>query len=199
MGVHDMIGLLVHLPALFAARGGETDPAITLIGILVLVVVGIIIAIREAGARYDVVEKGSLPYCPRCNRQVTYRRDHCRSCGYQFKTYGNPSPSPMLPTRPVEYPRRMMRDLEREQRAEQKRKHEKIELDIKLEDEEACRVAFNAAEQARRDEWYRSRGAEPGSRWAWFKVLPDLVQVMIMVLVFAVPGVAILVLIARNL
>lgn len=91
-----------------------------------------------------------------------------------------------------------MADLEREQRAQQKREHEQIELRVKLENEEACRAATKAAERIRRDEAYRTKGIEPGP-WAWFKALPDLVQVMIMGLVFAVPGVAIIVLIARNL
>lgn len=48
MGVHDMIGLLAHLPALFAARHHEQDPIVALIGFLVFVAIAIAIAIREA-------------------------------------------------------------------------------------------------------------------------------------------------------
>ena len=39
---------------------------------------------------------------------------------------------------------------------------------------------------------YRAKGVEPGP-WAWFKVLPDTVQAIMIGLAFAIPTVAVLV------
>jgi hypothetical protein len=67
---------------------GEASGAEFIIGLVFLLVVVLVSVAVGASAKYDVVIRNGLPYCPRCNRQVTYRRGECRSCGYQFKTYG---------------------------------------------------------------------------------------------------------------
>ena len=71
---------------LLAAKGDSS--AIGAIGALIILVLAIVLIAREATARYHVVTRGGVPYCPRCNRQVSYRREQCRSCGYRIKTYG---------------------------------------------------------------------------------------------------------------
>ncbi len=76
---------------LFAAHG-QASGAEILIGVIFVIVVTIVAAIMNANARYEVVIRHGHPYCPRCNRQVTYRRDQCRACGHVYKYYGK-SPS----------------------------------------------------------------------------------------------------------
>jgi len=51
--------------------------------------------------------------------------------------------------------------------------------------------AARAERRAERDKAYRAKGVEPGP-WAWFKVLPDVTQAILLGLAFAVPAVAIL-------
>lgn len=48
---------------------------------------GLFMILGQSNAHYDVTTKRGVPYCPKCNRQVTYRRDYCRCCGYQFVSY----------------------------------------------------------------------------------------------------------------
>ena len=68
---------------------GETEIIGTVLFLGFVIVLCLWAFARESGASYDVVLKNSVPYCPMCNRQVTYRRDHCRSCGYTIKKYGS--------------------------------------------------------------------------------------------------------------
>ncbi len=86
---------------LFAARhhASHDDGAGAILGLLVIVVLFIVFAFRASTARYDLIQRNGLPYCPRCNRQVSLRREFCRACGYRFVTYGSspsepPEPSP---------------------------------------------------------------------------------------------------------
>lgn len=74
---------------ILAAHGqtSGTESVIGLVFLLVLFLVGILV---QASAHYDVLVKNGLPYCPRCNRQVSYRRENCRACGYKYKTFGGP-------------------------------------------------------------------------------------------------------------
>jgi len=46
-----------------------------------------IIAAVQGPAQYNLHYKGGAPYCPNCNKQVSLRRDYCRSCGYVFLTH----------------------------------------------------------------------------------------------------------------
>jgi len=52
------------------------------------------------------------------------------------------------------------------------------------------RDATKKALKAQRDAFYRARGVEPGP-WAWFRVLPDLAQAVLLGLSLSVPAVAI--------
>ena len=91
---------------LFAARHHkEGDPVLAAIGAIITLVCVAVLMVREMGASYNVVTKRGVPHCPLCGRQVSFRRDHCRSCGYSFKSYGSssrvstarPPPSSSLP------------------------------------------------------------------------------------------------------
>jgi hypothetical protein len=35
---------------------------------------------------FNVLLRNSIPHCPQCGRQVTYRRSVCRACGFQYAT-----------------------------------------------------------------------------------------------------------------
>lgn len=156
----------------YAAKGGQASPAEMLVGLLFLGAVALItllwVAIRGP-AHYNVVVRNGAWYCPRCNRQVSQRRDHCRSCGYTFITYGHvPEPEHIREARA----RRVHAELEnlRAEEAEE----------IRRRDEE------REARRAERDAYYRSRGVEPG-RWAWFYLLPDWLQPILVGIALAIP------------
>ena len=75
---------------LFASHSSEyaTDSFI-LLPFLILFVVFIVVvaaALPSTKMTTNVNAKNGLPYCPRCNRQVSYRRDNCRACGFVFRT-----------------------------------------------------------------------------------------------------------------
>jgi hypothetical protein len=104
---------------------------------------------------------------------VSYRRDFCRACGYTFKTY--------VPNPPRKAPASKGRVAAEDNAAAR-------------QVEDARRVARLAAErearrQERRAKWeayYRSRGVEPGP-WAWYEVLPDWGQAILMGLAISAP------------
>ena len=150
---------------IFAARRGD-DTAFTAVLVLILLVVAIFALVREASASYHVVTKRGIPYCPKCNRQISYRRDYCRACNYQFKTYG-----------------RSPKDLEN-QAAELRA--------IKRRDE--ARSARLKAEivirKIKREEYYRSKGIEPGP-FAWFWAMSDFGQLGVFAGLMAALGLAV--------
>lgn len=178
--------MILHAAGIiWAARHGRsTDPTETVIGIIFLVVVILIALIHRALANYDVVVKGGLPYCPRCNRQVSYRRQHCRACGYQFVTYGS-RPAGRT-SQGEEGPRVARRPTAAEEvgAAEWQRREEARAAAerARLQEEQHRREI----ERSQRESYYRQRGVEPGP-WAWFGVLPDWVQAILLGLAISTP------------
>src|SRR5262245_35617262 len=85
------------IATILAARG-QTSGAEIVIGIIFILVIAVTSIIVGANTRFDVRIRNGLPHCPRCNRQVTFRRDRCRSCGYQFRTFGAGGGASQLPT-----------------------------------------------------------------------------------------------------
>ena len=85
------MGSFEWIRSLFAAHGYASGTEM-LFCLAFVVAIIIIAAIIGAGTRCEVIVRNGLPYCPNCNRQVTYRRDHCRACGHVYKYYGK-SPS----------------------------------------------------------------------------------------------------------
>ena len=83
--------------AMILAARGQASGTEFVIGLIFILVVVLIAVVMGALAHYDVVIKNGLPYCPRCNRQVTYRRDYCRACGCKYKTCGGPPGHRPLP------------------------------------------------------------------------------------------------------
>jgi hypothetical protein len=85
---------------LFAARhhASHGDGAGAILGFIVIVVLLVVFALRAATARYDLIQRSGLRYCPRCNRQVSLRREFCRACGYRFVTYGASPAEPREPS-----------------------------------------------------------------------------------------------------
>lgn len=77
---------------IFAKKGDDADVLFGVIVMAVAVVVALVSAVIRGPARYHLTIKAGLPYCPVCNRQVSYRRDVCRACGYTFKTYAPTAP-----------------------------------------------------------------------------------------------------------
>ncbi len=69
---------------------------------------------------------------------------------------------------------------------------------ITLADQASIAEERRAALRAMRDKTYRARGIEPGP-WAWFHALPDVVQAVLLGLVFAVPALAIAIIFFRWL
>jgi hypothetical protein len=168
--------MLIHfIEPVWAARRGASGEEVVFTVIFVAIVsfIAILSRLREGSARYDLLIRNGLPYCPHCNRQVSYRRDYCRACGHHFKTYG-PSPSEL---------------------ASAARERALAEIDeISREKVAQERAAVRAAErEARRQQrhverqkYYRNRGVEPGP-WAWYKILPDWVQAVLMGLAISAP------------
>jgi hypothetical protein len=62
-----------------------------------VLLVALLIAYAVQGETYyDVQLRGGAPYCPRCNRQVSYRRNYCRCCGYVYlKSVERPPQTPV--------------------------------------------------------------------------------------------------------
>ena len=129
-----------------------------------------------------------MPYCPRCNRQISLSRDHCRSCGYRFKTFGSTQ------TKAGTEAKRGVGHLEAESAklAEERRRLGEIAARERAEHRIALEAARRSERRAERDMKYRAKGVEPGP-WAWFKVLPDVTQALLLGLGFSMPTVAVLV------
>jgi hypothetical protein len=93
---------------LLFASGVQDDPIVALVTVTLIVcfVFGFFGAmrlfdfiIRDIRATNDVIYQRGVPYCPRCNRQVSLRREYCRSCDYGFRQRAPRGPSePFLPT-----------------------------------------------------------------------------------------------------
>ena len=75
--------------SLLAAMASPGEQAFALFFLFVVVILALISSAVRGSANYDVQIKGGAPYCPNCNRQVSYRRESCRSCGYTFVSYGS--------------------------------------------------------------------------------------------------------------
>jgi hypothetical protein len=136
-------------------------------------------AVRRATAYYDVVIRNALPYCPRCNRQVSYRREYCRACGYCHVSYES-SPTDdgadarsRIPKHERVRPRYNAAGRGTEQEAKRKKWQEEQE-------------AQRQQRRAEREAYYRSRGVEPGP-WAWYKVLPEWGQAVLLGLAISAP------------
>jgi len=79
------------------AQASLGEQLFSLLFIVVVVVIALISWVIQGPAIYDLNDKGGAPYCPRCNRQVSLRRQYCRSCGYTFVSYQPRTPSPPKP------------------------------------------------------------------------------------------------------
>jgi hypothetical protein len=104
------MGNLIASVVLFAKRG-QASPQEIAFSILFIVILLIVCLIYNAGAKIHVAMRGGVPYCPNCGRQVTFRRDYCRACGYRFRTFWE-SPEkyqsvipeiPSISIRPIEH------------------------------------------------------------------------------------------------
>lgn len=137
--------------------------------VLLIIIVGA--SWQSANTTYRVSIKNELPYCLNCNRQVSYKRDHCRACGQQFKFYG---PPPLTPEE----------EIAKKKQEEKIRQKEAILEDIRKQEQ---------------DEYYRSKGIEPGP-WAWFYDLPEYVQPIVIGLAVGLPIVfiAVSIILARR-
>jgi hypothetical protein len=72
---------------LILASKAEGDLVVAIVGGVIGVVV-LLLFVAYGSPHYDVINRGGAPYCPKCNRQVSYRREYCRCCGYKFVSYG---------------------------------------------------------------------------------------------------------------
>lgn len=163
-----------------AAKGGNSSPGELVLGLfIVLLAMAIVVSVRGE-ANYDVLTKNGAPYCPRCNRQVSSRRDYCRCCGYQFVTYG-PSPEEARITRADE--QRRQREV-----AEKRSQRKRLAEDSRKAREEARKLR-----QIEWDKYYLRRGIVPGPL-AWYHVLPEWAQPILLGLAFGIPIAGLLVL-----
>jgi hypothetical protein len=151
---------------IFAAHG-EAIGAEFVFGLVFPLIVAAVSVVVRAFTHFDVVIRNGWPYCPHCNRQVTYRRKFCRSCGYKYETFEGP-PQPVWNTLAQDIDNVRLQFEDRRARREEERQQR----------EEA------AAVRAERDKEYRANGIEPG-RWAWYKALPELTQAILVVLAIA--------------
>jgi hypothetical protein len=78
------------------------------------------------------------------------------------------------------------------EREQQERAARRAKWAVEREAFRAERAAKQAARRAERDKAYRAKGVEPGPL-AWFKVLPDLIQAIVLGLLLAIPSAAILI------
>src|SRR5262245_20334820 len=78
-------------------RASHDDGTGAILGLIVVMVLFVVFMFRAATARYNLIQRNGLPYCPRCNRQVSLRREFCRACGYRFVTYGSSPPESQRP------------------------------------------------------------------------------------------------------
>jgi hypothetical protein len=169
------------LSVLLAARGGEADPFVFFIGFLfcvVLFIAMLLLAAKEQQARLHVVSKSSVPYCPRCNRQVSLRRGECRSCGHVYISYG-PSPGELAlrEARKAQAATELERTIEERNRLEEQRRSERADSKARRREE--------------RNEYYLDRGIKPGP-FAWWQLMPDWLQAIMIGLVVAKPATIVL-------
>jgi hypothetical protein len=176
---------------LFAARhhASHDDGAGAILGLIVIVVVLVIFAFRAATARYDLIQRDGLPFCPRCNRQVSLRREYCRACGYRFVTYGS---SPARPPEPS--PGALARV--RSQRA---RRTHLAEEESRRREEERRRAAQEAEKRSALTVLNIEVGEGPPplpkprvSLLERYRALPDLAQAAVMGLGIAIPAIVLL-------
>ena len=185
------MNLLLIENIVFAARADGSEQVIGLIFICFTVSMVFIVALIRGPAHYDVVIKRGAPYCPCCNRQVSYRREHCRSCGYNFVSHG--------PT-PEEKERRCREEVQERQRSqeEEKRRAEERLFASKIRIEKGKqRAQEQIQQQDERNKYYSARGIEPGPL-AWFRLLPDYIQAIMLGFAVAIPAVFILVTFLRS-
>ncbi|OJW21226.1 MAG: hypothetical protein BGO49_24755 [Planctomycetales bacterium 71-10] len=76
------------LPFILAAKARGNSPEEIIALIVFLAIAGLILLLYNFNTHVSVVIKNGLPHCPLCGRQVSLRRDNCRACGYQIRTYG---------------------------------------------------------------------------------------------------------------
>lgn len=177
------------------AAQGDAGPLIIFL-FLIFCVVLLAIGLWADGwfqqCNYDVVIKGGAPYCPNCNRQVSYRRDNCRSCGYQVKTYG-PTPTGARPAtqEQIDALHNLNAAIDSANKAVADSQR------FRAEAAAAKREADRLERQEARDAYYIERGVEPG-RMAWFRVLPDWGQAVLMGLAIPAPIVIIAVAYAMS-
>ena len=133
----------------------------------------------------SVVTRGGIPHCPSCGRQVSHRRDVCRSCGGSLYVRRQPER-----VDPAELARiEAEREADRLARAvEWERFVTSIgDVFIRARGAVAAVVAWRSGRRAARRQYLRSRGIQPGPL-AWFKLLPETLQAIILGLSLAVPA-----------
>jgi hypothetical protein len=127
----------MYAVAMLAVHGG---PGVQLV-VGLLTILALIWGLVEASRKQQNVNwRNGLPYCPRCNRQVSLKmsRPYCRSCGYnlvqppQRVTPPELTEPPVLPSAQLQrvLERKALREaLERQQHHERmKREQEQAEL-----------------------------------------------------------------------
>ncbi len=167
---------------IFAKQGDSADVALAFIFLAATVVISLIAAAIRGPASYNlIVSKNGLPYCPRCNRQVSYRRDYCRACGYTFKTYRSTRARGPTPHQDEAFKRAMRRLA--------------VQVGQAVSGLLVWWTAWRGARSEARDAFYRSRDIEPGPL-AWYRVLSDWQQAIVLGLAIAAPVVGLILLIA---
>ena len=164
-------------PILLAARGGQADPGEFLVGFVCsvgLFIAMLILAARAQQARLNVVSKSGVPYCPRCNRQVSLRRGQCRSCGHVYVSFG-PSPGELA-----------LKEARKQQAAAELERAEE-ELNRVEEQRRSERAESKARRRAERNEFYLDRGIKPGP-FAWWQLMPEWLQAVMLGFVVAIPA-----------
>lgn len=171
---------------IFAARGGDQDPAVMALGLffaLILIFVAFLRMLSVPGVRTNLEFRNGVPYCPSCGRQVSYSRNSCRSCLYQFRTYGSAARAlGPTPHQDEDFKRRMKELIVRLVRA--------------LPDRAAREAERHESLRPAREAYYRARGVEPGPL-AWYRVLPEWQQAIVLGLALAAPTVVLLALLMR--
>ena len=165
---------------------GAVGAFMTLAMIVALLIWWVAMIAGDSGLEMSVVLKDGVPYCRRCGRQVSRRRDYCRACGLSMYVPKLPPPA----TGPagqdgMSRAEAALRDAELLQREAIRKNAERwrLEDDRRRADREAAR----SARRAERDDAYRADGIEPGP-WAWFQALPEVAQAVLLGLTFALPA-----------
>ena len=87
LGSIEDVSRMGSIASSFARVTSDGDVVGLMVFLGIMGAIGIVALVNQSTAHYDVVIKGGVPYCPKCNRQVTYRRDYCRCCGYNYVSY----------------------------------------------------------------------------------------------------------------